>query len=202
MFNKISLLLVTVIAMFSSAIYASGDTDVLPMKEYIKDSSLCLVAAKEAGKEYGVDYDLLQAVSAVESGKWDELHNAYVAWPWTINVKGRGYYFKTRDEALAAVRKFQAKGIKSIDVGCMQINLKFHGKEFSSLEEAIDPTNNVKYGAKFLRTLYARNHHNWEQAAKKYHSANKNEGEKYAKRLQRRFHSYKVAGLSRTSDLF
>lgn len=194
--------MVSVIAMFSSAIYASGDTDVLPMKEYIKDSSLCLLAAKDAGREYGVDYDLLQAVSAVESGKWNELHNAYVAWPWTINVKGRGYYFKTRDEAVAAVKKYQAQGISSIDVGCMQINLKYHGKAFSSVEEAIEPANNVKYGAKFLRSLYARNHHDWEQAAKKYHSANHTEGSKYAKRLQKRFESYKLAGLSRTTDLF
>ena len=202
MFNKLGLLLVSMLLLCSGAIYASGEGDVQLMKNKLHDSSLCLVAAKSAGMRYGVDFDLLQTISAVESGTWNKLHQAYIAWPWTVNVNGRGYYYQTRDEAVAAVKNFMSRGYKSIDVGCMQINLKYHGEAFSSIEEAMDPFENVKYSARFLRYLYVRNGNNWEKAAQKYHSANDSFGSRYKKRLQHRFETYKLAGLSQGSQLF
>ena len=202
MFNKFCFLLISVFVLFSNAIYANGDADMLPVKEFVNDGALCSVAAKEAGNEYGVDFDLLQTISAVESGRWDNLQNRYVAWPWTVNVKGKGYYFASREDAVRAVKKFQAQGIESIDVGCMQINLKYHGEAFNSVDEAIDPSNNVKYSAKFLRTLYSKHGQNWKKAAKRYHSGNPEKGEAYTKRLENRFEKYKVAGLTVSSKLF
>ncbi len=202
MFNKFCFLLVSIFVLFSNTIYANEDTDVLPMKERIRDDALCSMAAREAGVEYGVNFDLLQTISAVESGRWDNLQNRYVAWPWTVNVKGKGYYFSSKDEAVKAVREFQAKGINSIDVGCMQINLKYHGNEFSSIEDALDPVKNVKYSAKFLRSLYSRNGNSWKKAAKKYHSSHPKRGEAYTQRLENRFNSYKIAGYARSSELF
>ena len=202
MFNKFSLTLVSALVLFSNAIYANEETDILPVKEQMIDSTLCSVAAKKAGVKFGVNYDLLQTISAVESGKWDNLQNMYVAWPWTINVNGKGYYFPSKEEAIAAVKKYQAEGVTSIDVGCMQINLKYHGQAFSSVDEAIDPEQNLKYGAKFLRSLYSKSGNNWKKAAKRYHSGNPIEGEIYTKRLERRFETYKVAGLSQGKELF
>ncbi|MCI7421533.1 MAG: transglycosylase SLT domain-containing protein [Alphaproteobacteria bacterium] len=201
MFNKFCFL-VGVFVLFSNAIYANGDADMLPAKEPVNDGALCSVAAKEAGDEYGVKFDLLQTISAVESGRWDDLQNRYVAWPWTVNVKGKGYYFASREDAVRAVKKFQAQGIESIDVGCMQINLKYHGEAFNSVDEAIDPANNVKYSAKFLRTLYSRHGQSWKKAAKRYHSANPEKGEAYTKRLENRFEKYKLAGFAAGTNLF
>ncbi|MDO4162574.1 MAG: transglycosylase SLT domain-containing protein [Pseudomonadota bacterium] len=202
MFNKFCFLLVSVFVLFSNAIYASGDTEILPAKELVTDGALCSAAAKKAGDEYGVNFDLLQTISAVESGRWDNLQNRYVAWPWTVNVQGKGYYFASREDAVRAVKDFQARGIESIDVGCMQINLKYHGEAFSSIDEAIDPITNVKYSAKFLRSLYHRHGENWKKAAKRYHSSNPEKGEAYTKRLETRFEKYKVAGFAAGSDLF
>ena len=202
MFNKFGLLLVSALVFISGAIYANEDTDVLSAKEHVTDSSLCLVAAKEASADHGVNLNLLQTIAAVESGVWNELHQAYIAWPWTVNAKGRGHYYKTKEEAVAAAKEFIKQGVKSIDVGCMQVNMKYHGKEFSSIEDAMDPAQNVKYSAKFLRSLYTRNGNSWETAAKKYHSGNAKEGALYANRLSRRFESYKVAGLSDGTELF
>lgn len=202
MFNKLGLLLVSAFVLFSSAIYAHEDKNVAALNGYYLDSSLCLAAAEQAGEKYGVSYDLLQTISAVESGKWSDLHNTYIAWPWTINVKGKGYYFESKEEAVKAIKKFQAKGINSIDVGCMQINLKYHGDAFESVEDALNPNKNVQYSAKFLRSLYSRYGGSWEKAAKKYHSANVKEGNVYAARLEKRFDNYKTAGLSREENLF
>lgn len=202
MFNKISFLLVSVCVLFSSAIYASADSEVVPIREFISESMLCSVAADKAGEQYGVGYDLLQTISGVESGRWDELHNQYVAWPWTVNANGKGYYYSSKEEAVKAVKNFQRNGVASIDVGCMQINLKYHGAAFSSLEDAMDPEKNVKYSAKFLRNLYNRNGFNWEKAAKRYHSANQAKANAYLKRLEKRFASYKSAGIARAEKLF
>ena len=195
-------MLVSVFVFVSGAIYANEDADVVSAKEHITDSSLCLAAAKEASADYGVNLNLLQTIAAVESGVWNELHQAYIGWPWTVNAKGRGHYYKTKEEAVAAAKKFLKQGVKSIDVGCMQINMKYHGKAFSSIEDAMDPKKNVTYSAKFLRSLYSRNGNNWEKAAKKYHSGNAREGSLYANRLTKRFEAYKVAGLSDGTELF
>lgn len=202
MFNKLGLLLVSALVLFSSAIYANEDMEAAVLKGHYVDSSLCLAAAQTAGKTYGVNYDLLQTISAVESGVWNELHGTYVAWPWTVNVNGKGYYYESRDEAIKAIKEFQARGFQSIDVGCMQINLKYHGDAFATVEDALNPVQNVEYSAKFLRSLYARNGNDWEKAAKRYHSANAEEGRIYAQRLAKRFESYKTAGLSKGTELF
>ncbi len=202
MFNKFCFLLTSVLVLFSNAIYANGDADMLPVKELVTDGALCSAAAKEAGVEYGINFDLLQTISAVESGRWDNLQNRYVAWPWTVNVQGKGYYYASKEEAVKAVKKFQSQGVESIDVGCMQINLKYHGDAFSSVDEAIEPSNNVKYSAKFLRSLYNQHGNNWKKAAKRYHSANPKKGEAYTQRLETRFQTYKVAGFAAGTKLF
>ena len=106
-FNKFFVLLISVLVLFSSSIYANEDTDVLPVKQQLHDSSVCSSAAKSAGAEYGVSFDLLQTIAVVESGKWDHLQNRYVAWPWTVNIQGKGHYFDNREEAIKAVKEAQ-----------------------------------------------------------------------------------------------
>ena len=188
--------------MINSAIYASADTETLPQREFLTEGTLCAVAADKAGAEYGVGYDLLQTIAVVESGRFDKLHNQFVSWPWTVNANGKGYYYTSKEEAVAAVKSFQRQGITSIDVGCMQINLKYHGEAFASIEDALNPETNVRYSAKFLRNLYNRNGYNWKKAAKRYHSGNSEQGEIYSKRLEKKFASYKLAGLTRGESLF
>ena len=43
--------------------------------------------------------------------------------------------------------------MRSIDIGCMQINLRHHPNAFASLEEAFDPLANARYAARFLTAL-------------------------------------------------
>lgn len=119
-------------------------------------------------KANGIPTHLLKAISLVESGK--NVNGTFIAWPWTINVEGKGYIFKTKHEAIQAVRMHQAACKTSIDVGPMQINLKHHPHAFKSLEEAFDPQKNIAYGAKFLKALYEKSG-NWNTAVAYYHSA-------------------------------
>ncbi len=131
---------------------------------------LCRQAIHAAEREYRLPAALLQAIARVESGRVDPATGAVTPWPWTINVEGQGRYFETKEEAIAAVQALRARGVKLIDVGCMQVNLHHHPQAFASLEEAFDPVANARYAAQFLTRLYQARR-NWEQAAAHYHSA-------------------------------
>lgn len=132
------------------------------------DPNLCGRAALAAERGYHIPDQFLVAMGRVESGR--HLPNGlYVAWPWTVNAQGKGYMYATRQEAIEAVRTFWEQGIRSIDVGCMQVNLQQHADAFPSLEAAFDPATNASYAARFLVELFARTG-SWPRAAAAYHS--------------------------------
>lgn len=47
------------------------------------------------------------------------------AWPWTLNVAGRGFFFRSRDDAYGAMRALIAAGRYDFDVGIMQVNWRY-----------------------------------------------------------------------------
>lgn len=148
---------------------------------------ICAVAALKAEKDYQIKPELLQTIASVESGRYNEKLGRRVAWPWTIQVNGKGYYYKSKNEAVAAVKALNAQGITNIDVGCMQINLRYHKQAFKSIDDALDPDKNVAYSAKFLQTLYKRNGYNWQKTAMQYHSKNYQKGMNYKNRLEHHY---------------
>ena len=157
---------------------------------FVAVDDVCAIAVAQAENEYQIKKDLLQTIASVESGRWSKLRDKRVAWPWTVQSNGSGHYYKTKEEAVQAVKDLQAKGITNIDVGCLQINLKYHGQAFSSVEDALDPEKNAVYGAKFLKNMYEKNGHNWQRTAMQYHSKNHHKGLIYKKRLEKHFAEY------------
>ena len=133
--------------------------------------ALCRAAIQAASARYGIPAGLLAAIARVESGRRDPNTGELAPWPWTINAEGQGKFFETREEAVAWVRAAQQRGIRSIDTGCMQVNLLHHPGAFASIEEAFDPFHNADYAARFLRELQAGPAAgNWMRAAGYYHS--------------------------------
>jgi hypothetical protein len=126
---------------------------------------------------------ILRAIGVVETGRRDPLTGAFDAWPWSVNAAGDSRVFETRDQAIAFVQDAQARGIRSIDVGCMQINLKYHPNAFASLEQAFTPEANVGYAAALLLDLHERTG-DWATATGDYHSATPGLSEGYARRVQ------------------
>lgn len=149
----------------------------------VEDAFICREAAIKFEKQYQIKEHLLTTITNVETGRWNEKQKQTLGWPWTINAQGKGHFFQTKAEAVKAVKALQAKGVKSIDVGCMQINLKYHGKKFKSVEEALDPYKNVEYGAKYLTKLYAAKGNDWFKAAMAYHSNVLKRALRYKKKL-------------------
>jgi soluble lytic murein transglycosylase-like protein len=68
--------------------------------------------------------------------------------------------------------RLQGQGVRSIDIGCMQVNLLHHPQAFASLEAGFDPATNVAYAVRFLRL--PRAYRDWNQAVAMYHSATPN----------------------------
>lgn len=121
---------------------------------------------------------LLSAIAVTETGRLDPNTGRFHPWPWTIDAEGVGQFFDTAEQAIAAVKALQARGVQSIDVGCMQINLMHHPDAFASLKDAFNPSLNAAYGAKFLSSLYAASH-DWNQAIGAYHSETPALGDAY-----------------------
>jgi len=141
----------------------------------------CRAAIGTAERMSGVPERLMQSIGIMESGRRDEagIRSAY---PWTINAEGVGSYYATKAEAIAAVNALRARGVRSIDVGCMQVNLMYHASAFASLEEAFDPAANAAYVAKFLLRLLAQTG-SWPSATAGYHSLTPEIGGEYARKV-------------------
>ncbi|MFZ0694281.1 MAG: transglycosylase SLT domain-containing protein [Alphaproteobacteria bacterium] len=127
---------------------------------------------------------LLAAISLAESGRFDQVRGEIIAWPWTINVGGEGRFFATKEEAIAAVKKLQKRGVTNIDVGCMQVNLHHHPDAFDSLDAAFDPFSNVAYAASFLKELKDETR-SWPQAIAFYHSTTRQLNVPYRNKVYR-----------------
>lgn len=161
--------------------------------------NVCQYMTEKMERKYNIKKHLLTTIASVESGRWNEKKQQKNAWPWTINAQGKGYFFNSKAEAIKKARELRAKGVTSIDVGCMQINMMYHGKEFSSLEEAFDPMHNVEYAAKFLKRLYETNDHDWMKAATTYHSSVPEKANAYRKKIVKTFES--VKSMQKEADL-
>ena len=142
----------------------------------------CEAAIAAAQKAPRIPDKLMPAMSRVESGRLDPLTKQVRPWPWTINVEGAGFFFDSKEGAIDAVRALQARGVRSVDVGCMQVNLMHHPNAFASLDEAFDPAANARYAARFLSALF-RQTNDWNLATANYHSANADRGEDYQRRV-------------------
>ena len=142
----------------------------------------CLPGISAAEHRFALPAKLLQSIGIVESGRPDPASGHVTPWPWTINVAGTGYVFPTKSAAIETVQTLQSAGVKSIDVGCMQINLMHHPNAFASLDEAFSPSANTQYGARFLSALY-RETGNWPRAAAAYHSRTDEIGVPYETRI-------------------
>ena len=126
----------------------------------------------------GIPTNLLPAISRVESGRLDPATGRVRAWPWTINVEGVGHFFDSKEQAIAEVSALQAKGVRSIDVGCMQVNLMHHAQAFPTLDAAFEPATNAAYAARFLSSLHQK-FNDWNLATAAYHSQDPVRGEEY-----------------------
>jgi hypothetical protein len=135
----------------------------------------CARAARFAAEQAGVPADILLAITLVETR-----HDG-TAWPWTLNHDGRGHWFTTAAEAERAAADILSSGGMA-DIGCFQINSRWHGSAFASVTQMLDPVENALYAARYLRRLHGETG-DWHAAIAAYHSRDPARGQAYLDRV-------------------
>ena len=131
---------------------------------------------------------VLYAVALAESGQ--RLRTGkFKPWPWTLNVAGVPRRYPTRKAAWKGLTYFLRQGIKSIDVGLMQVNWRYHHRKLGTPWQALEPFNNTRTGARILSEEYKKTGV-WQKAIGRYHSpgqkpVQKKRAERYAKRVMK-----------------
>lgn len=144
-------------------------------------ATICENAAVAAAQKVGIPLSIMRAITKVETGR--TRGGNFVPWAWTVNMEGEGAWFDTKSEAKAYVLKHYGRGARSFDVGCFQINYKWHGHNFSSINEMFDPQENALYAASFLKQLFAE-FGDWSAAAGAYHSRTASHAAQYIAKLE------------------
>ena len=145
-------------------------------------TGICIREILAAQERHGIPNNLLLAIGLQEAGTRRNGH--FTVWPFAVNAAGEGRLFDTRAAALAWIADRRHAGIASIDVGCMQINMRWHPEAFENAAEGFDARVNVDYAARFLKRLHARTG-DWLTAAGSYHSFEPAFRDVYLDRLQR-----------------
>jgi hypothetical protein len=146
------------------------------------EAALCERAIITGAQTGGIPQQVLHAISLTETGRKDG--GRLRPWPWAINREGQGHWFPNREQALAFAQKSLAEGRTSFDVGCFQINYKYHGHNFRSLESMFEPETGANYAARFLGDPYAEKR-DWSAAAGAYHSRTPHYANIYRARFDR-----------------
>lgn len=156
----------------------------------------------EAVSDYcGVPARILYAVALAESGRVK--NKRFDAWPWTLNISGKGQYFETRADQYTALMAAIRDG-KSVDIGSMQLNWKWQFHRLHSAWQATDPTYNVITGCNILKSHFSdpssmHRHHrfkDWRAAVERYHSPGssteqQSRAQAYANRVHRQWEKLK-----------
>jgi soluble lytic murein transglycosylase-like protein len=136
--------------------------------EPVRAAGTCEREMAAAAQKYAVPLGVLYAVGLTESGKRQSLQ------PFAMNIAGTAYYASGIDDALRRFDEGRAAGTSLIDVGCMQIDYRWHGDQFPSVAAMFDPHANVDYGARLLRRLYSQEG-TWTLAVARYHAGPDND---------------------------
>jgi hypothetical protein len=160
----------------------------LPVDAPVTAERACLDAIETAARTEGVDAATLTAIGLTEAGRGvagagdGSRASAVTIWPWTVHDGDRGQYFPNRSAAERAVRDARRAGRRSIDVGCLQVNLRWHGDAVDDPLDLLDPATNVRVAARFLKRLSER--YGAEVAIGAYHSRSDDLATAYRARVE------------------
>lgn len=148
---------------------------------YARDwnASDCENSIGRAEKKFNLPPYLLVAIALTESGIKGKPS------PFALNISGKSYYPNDTSEMKALISR-NGGSTSSIDVGCLQINLKWHAPRFKNWESLLVPNYNAEYAALYLTELH-RKYGNWSSAVGAYHSRTPWRSENYACLVSRRW---------------
>jgi soluble lytic murein transglycosylase-like protein len=132
------------------------------------DAGPCEREMARAAQLYGIPLGILYAVGLTETGRRGALY------PYALGAEGQTVFAKNMKDAMASFEAMRQRGVKLIDLGCMQINHYYHGEKFDSVQAMFNPAKNVDYAARFLKELKQREG-NWTMAVARYNAGPNNQ---------------------------
>ncbi|MDO5369579.1 hypothetical protein [Paracoccus sp. (in: a-proteobacteria)] len=165
------------------ALAATGPAD--------QPAAVCEWAAMTAAAEMGVPPDILGALTLTETGR--RRGDLVRPWAWSVNAEGAGSWFDDPAEALAFAQDRIEQGRVNLDIGCFQLNYRWHGENFPSVVEMFDPLENARYAARFVRDLHAETG-DWRRAAGAFHSRTAVHANRYLARFDELRATFKAQG--------
>lgn len=144
-----------------------------PIEKTIRERMVMIAAVLEyASIQTGISMDLLAAVSWAESKML----------PYAINVRGKAYYFTSRERALEALRGLETD---EVDIGLFQVNYRLWGEPLGlQKEDLLDSRVCAIIGAMILRYNLQRHRDPWV-AIGRYHSGNTRRMRAYQTKVSR-----------------
>ena len=134
----------------------------------IRKFNSCEKTIKSLELQTDIPKGLLLGIGKAEAIR--KINNKYIIWPWTINHAGKSMFFDTKKQMRNYVFKNLKRNDFNIDVGCMQINMKWHKNNFKKIADMFEVSPNISYAASFLLQLKNK-HGSWDKAIKHYHSS-------------------------------
>ena len=138
-------------------------------------SQLNVIIEREEDNK-GIPKGLLKSMASVESG-----NN-----PYAVNSSKKSHHFQSKAQAANFINTAINNGRQNLSVGCLQLHYRTHRKHFSSVEDMIDPVNNISYAANLLKNLYDK-YGSWEKAIKIYHSGKAHHNSTYYKKVMKKY---------------
>lgn len=147
-----------------------GISSFLPFSTFASAPTFSLrgTVFERSGVASGVDPLLIYAVALLESG-FGRGKGAIAPWHWTLRAQ-TAYYPESRQEAEHKLQDLLKEG-RLIDVGAMQVNLRWHGHRVAKPADLLDPSINSHVGGQILaqsiasapgdRELGIGRYHNW-----------------------------------------
>jgi hypothetical protein len=125
--------------------------------EYSAQKIATLISQEE--KKHLIPTGLLAAIAKIESSTRT----------LAVNIRGKSIIASSISDAKSIIQQKLEEGVTNIDIGVMQLNYRWHGKQFVNLEEMLNPQNNIAYAAKMLKALKDQ-YGDWQSAIRYYHS--------------------------------
>ncbi|NJO38882.1 MAG: lytic transglycosylase domain-containing protein [Rhizobiales bacterium] len=135
------------------------------------------------------DPRILRAMALAESGRVNG-RDQIEPWPWALNIDGKAFYPTSRDEAVALISAHQDR---SIDIGLLQINIRWHGHRVDDPRALLDPVVNLEIGAAILKEALASAPGDLTAGVGRYHSSDPERARSYARTVLA-FYRYLIHG--------
>ncbi|HRK42406.1 MAG TPA: transglycosylase SLT domain-containing protein [Gemmobacter sp.] len=148
---------------------------------FASPAALCDQAAQIAAQQTGVPLVVMQALTRAETGRGGGAQ--LEPWPWAVNQAGQSHWFDSAAEAEQFVEAQLQFGYSNLDVGCFQLNHRWHSQGFLSLAAMFQPQENALYAAQYIAEKYQETG-DWVLAAGAYHSGTATHAERYSARFE------------------